>query len=296
MIRTQTFTATAGFCLLVSLTAFGAPFPQDDNSQPQIGRTTEREVKVTLNTSFGSVSISRGEPEKILVLEADPEDTKPNKLDMDYAIRNRIGYLDLSLGQDAHAHDRKRSSLKFGSLDGGTWNLKLSDALPISFDVELGVAKGDFDLSGLLVKDFNLSTGASDVSLRFDEPNKASIENLNIETGFSKFEGRDLCNANFKRLHFQGGLGTYSLDFGGRLTSEVDVYLEVGLGLMTVYVPSDDGVRVTYQKSWVSKVDCDSDFSSNGDNGLISDNYYSAPGKINMIISAGMGTVKIRRH
>jgi hypothetical protein len=295
MVRLGALKRAAGFCLITALTSYGAPLPQDESSPHQIGRTTEKELKVTLSTSFGSVNISRGEPEKILVLDADQEDSQPDKLGVEYAIRNRIGYLDLSLGRDAHDPEHKGKAVKLAVLEGGTWYLKLSDALPISFDIELGVAKGDFDLSGLQVKDFNLSTGASDVNLSFREENKSSIENLNIESGFSKFDGHNLCNANFKRLHFQGGLGTYSLDFSGQLSSEVDVDLEVGLGVMTVYVPASIGVRVTYDKSWVSKVDCDPDFASNGDNGYISENYYSAEGKINMTISTGMGTVKIRR-
>ncbi len=126
--------------------------------------------------------------------------------------------------------------------------MKFSDAVPISFDVQLGVGKGNFDFSGLHVKDFNLSTGAGDVVLSFDEPNPTTIENMNIESGVSKFDGRNLGNANFKHFRFQEGVGTSTLDFSGSLHSEVDVDLEVGMGVMTIIVPPEVGARVTFRQ------------------------------------------------
>jgi hypothetical protein len=287
-------------CLLLGLAATqpacAAPSPQDDSSIREIGRTTEKELKVVLTSSFGSVLFSRGEPEKILLLDGSPKTKKDPKINVDYSIRNRVGYMDLALGEGTRDGEGKKGSFRIADWNGGKWYLKFSDAVPISFDIQLGVGKGDFDLTGLQVKDFNLSTGASDVTLSFDEPNKSSIDNISIESGVSKFDGRNLCNANFKRFRFQGGVGAYTLDFGGDLTTEVDVDIEVGLGVMTIYVPSATGARVMYEKSWVSRVDCAADFGSSGDNQFVSGNYYSAPGKMNIRIDSGLGSVKIRRR
>jgi hypothetical protein len=274
----------------------GSPLPQEGGNSREVGRTTEKELKVTLNSSFGSVIISRGKSEKILLIESTSRENEDPKIAMDYAIRNRVGFMDLSLGEGSRENNGKRGGFKLSSFEGGKWFLKFSDAVPISFDVELGVGKGDFDLSGLQVKDFNLSTGASDVSLAFDEPNRGSIDNLSVESGVSKFDGRNLCNANFKRFHFQGGVGSYTLDFGGTLASEVDVDIEVGLGVLTMYLPRDIGARVTYDKTWASKVDTPDDFRGTADNAYTSENYYSASGKMNIRIDSGLGSVKIRRR
>ena len=279
-----------------SLTACAGPSPQEDATQREIGRTTEKELKVVLTSSFGSVLFSRGEPEKMLVLDASPRTKKDPKISVDYSVRNRVGYMDLALGEGAKEGEGKKGSFRISDWDGGTWYLKFTDAVPISFDIQLGVGKGDFDLTGLQVKDFNLSTGASDVTLAFDEPNRGSIDNISIESGVSKFDGRNLCNAKFKRFRFQGGVGAYTLDFGGQLNSEVDVDIEVGLGVLTIYVPPATGARIMYEKSWVSRVDCAADFGSNGDNEFVSDNYHSAPGKMNIRIDSGLGSVKIRRR
>jgi N-terminal domain of toast_rack, DUF2154 len=259
----------------------------------EIGRTTEKEVNVVLSSTFGSVTVSRGAEEKVLVAESyDEKDAQ--RMDLSYAVRNRVGYLDLALGEANHSVGHK-TSLNVSTLRGGKWDLRLSDALPVSLDIELGVGNGDFDLTGLQVKDFNLSTGASDVSLTFDKPNQSSIDNMHIETGVSKFYGRNLGNANFNHFRFEGGVGAYTLDFTGNLNHEADVDIEVGLGALTIIVPQNIGARVLFEESWVSRLDTDRDFKPSGHDQFDTDNYNSAAGKMNIRIDSGLGSVKIRR-
>jgi hypothetical protein len=263
----------------------------------EIGRTTERELNVVLSSSFGSVTVYRGEQEKMLVIETEQTGNDvPTSLD--YAIRNRIGYADITLGErrkDDEEREKKRS-FNLKNFNKGKWYLKLSDAVPVSFDIELGVGAGDFNLTGLQVKDFTLSAGASNVTLAFDEPNRTRIDNITIESGVTKFDGRNLGNANFRHLRFQGGMGAYSLDFGGMPNNEVDVDIEIGLGVLTVYVPREIGARVSYDKSWMSRIDCDEDFHESGTNDYLSDNYQDAAGKMNIRIDSGLGSIKIRRR
>ena len=134
------------------------------------------------------------------------------------------------------------------------------------------------------------------MNLAFDEPNVTSIDNLSIESGVSKFNGRNLGNANFKHFKFQGGVGAYTLDFAGTIATEVDADIDVGLGVLTIIVPQDVGARVSYEKSWVSRLDCDSDFHSVSDNEYETENYDRAEGKINFRIDSGLGSIKVRRR
>ncbi len=267
----------------------------DDGTTREIGRTTEKELAVVLTSSFGSVSISKGEPGKIVIAEALTKGKEDPRISVNYSIRNRVGYMDVVLGEKAEVEHNK-GSFKIQGFKAGKWFLRFSDGVPISFNVELGVGNGDFDLSGLNVKDFNLSTGASDVSLTFDEPNRSVIENMTIESGVSKFTGRNLGNANFKRFRFQGGLGSYTLDFNGNLTNEVDVDVEVGLGVLTLIVPEEVGARIYFEKNWFSRLDCDRNFHTVADDRYESDNFNSAAGRMNIRIDSGLGSVKIRRR
>ena len=235
MRSTKSYISQA-FALLLTLFFARTLLIAQDEASREIGRTTENELKVTLTSSFGTVKITRGDPEKMVVVQSSNDEE--HRMNMDYSIRNRIGYMDLSLGEGDQPPEGKKSSFHIADFHAGQWALKFSDAIPISFDVQLGVGKGNFDFSGLHVKDFNLSTGAGDVVLTFNEPNPTTIENMNIESGVSKFDGRNLGNANFKHFRFQEGVGTSTLDFSGGLHSEVDVDLEVGMGVMTVIVPA----------------------------------------------------------
>jgi hypothetical protein len=260
----------------------------------EIGRTTEKELKVVINTSFGSLRIAQGDPTKVVVMESKKQQF--GEFNYDYTVRNRVGYMDLTLGQgDTYNDEGQHARLHFANLKSGEWAFQFCNAIPISFDVELGVGKGDINLSGLQVKDLNLSTGASDVVLAFDQPNRATIENMNIEAGVSKFEGRNLGNANFRHFRFQGGVGTFKLDFGGEPAHEVDVDVQVGMGILTMVIPQAIGARVLYEKNWISRIECPDDFSSSGDNEYVSSNYESAKGKMIIRVESGVGNVRIKR-
>jgi hypothetical protein len=257
----------------------------------QIGRTTEKEINVVLSSAFGSIIVSKGDPGKILVAES-PEAKNQPPFDISYSVRNRIGYLEIGIGE---AGDQDNGNYDW-SLHGGQWLLYFSDELPISFDVELSVGKGYFDLSGMLVKDFTLSTGASDVTVNFDQENNELIEGISIESGVGKFSGLNLGNANFRQFNFQGGVGTYYLDFSGDLHREVDVDIEVGLGVVTLVVPGPVGARLSYEKSWISRLDCSKDFMLVEDGEYVTNNYGSASGRMNIRIESGLGSVRIRRE
>lgn len=288
-------TAVLALAILVVSLSPGLPFLPDSTSR-EIGRTTEKELKVVLTSSFGNVMISRGEPEKILMAESVSGRDEPPRMIVDYSIRNRVGYMDVTLGEETEERDDHKSSFKLSSLgEGGKWNIRLTDAIPISFDLKLGLGRGNFDLSGLKVKDFNLSTGASDVRLSFDEQNPSTIENMNIESGVSKFVAHNLGNANVKRFRFQGGVGSYVLDFSGKIQREVDVEVEVGLGVLTVIIPKEVGARLTCEETWVSRLDCGADFHATSDNVYTSDNLATAPTRMNIRIDSGLGSVKVRR-
>jgi len=267
-------------------------FAPGDGQTREVGRTTERDLNVVISASFGSMKIAAGESEKIVVVRAGYELHSP--LDLSYAVRNRVGYLDVTLGESGNGEHQK--VLRVKSIEGGDWDFRFCTAIPVSFDIEHGVGTAEFDLTGLQVKDFTLSSGAGDVVLVVNEPNSTVIDNLTIESGVSRFEGRNLGNANFRRFRFQGGVGASTLDFGGALTAEADVDVEIGVGTVTIVVPSDIGARVTYDEGWMSRFDYDHSLRKTSEHQYTTDNYASARGKLNITIDAGMGSVKIKRR
>jgi hypothetical protein len=283
---------------LVLCASFGFVFKGGNQFKKELVLKNEKELKVNLSAGFGDLFISRGNSSKIL--EAAISTELPGDLSdyIDYSSRDRVGYLNINTTETvAGSSDRERKhNVHFSGWKENTWDMHFTDAVPISYDLELGMGKGNLDFTGLAVKDLNISTGASSVTVRFDSPNKVSMDDMNIETGLSKFRGEGLCNANFRHFKFQGGVGSYSLDFAGQLHREADVDIEVGLGSLTVIVPREIGVKIYYEKSLIAHIDLPDDFSEREDDTYYSENFDSSTGKLKMHIEAGLGGVKIRRE
>lgn len=283
--------------LFAASAAFGGgPFTTGPNSyHREIERTKEKEVRISLESAFGNVFIERGTSDKILVADIEGRGSGGSSATISYRVENSIGYLSMEPGEWIEESDIEgEKNWKVKGLKSGSWYLKFSDSLPLSFDISLGVGEGDFNLTGLSVKDFVLSTGASTVTVQFDEPNRSVIEHLKIESGVSKFSGFNLGNANFRSFSFSGGVGSYTLDFGGELRKEVNVNIEVGLGAVTLILPREVGARVLAEETWLSRVSVDRDFTQRSSGEYVSDNFGTADGRMQITIDAGLGSVKIK--
>jgi predicted membrane protein len=267
----------------------------------EVKRTNEKEVTVRISSSFGSVNVSKGNADNIVQIayRKKTDDKSPN-IDIDYSLRNSVGDLDIELHPENSTSTRSRSgdvSVHVKDLNFKTdeWYVSLTDAVPIALEAELGAGKSNFDLSGLHLTELAISTGASKSILSFDIKNKGEIPELRIETGVSKFTAENLNNANFKRMSFESGVGSYYLDFGGDLNRTVDVTVNVGLGSVTVVIPRKIGVKVRYEDSWLSNLTIDDEFIRKRKGNYESENYDSAEGRMNIFIESGLGSVRVRR-
>ena len=286
-------------CLLVVTTLATA-----QDIERQITRTSEKEVKVKITASFGSVNISKGNSDKIVQVyyRKKHRDEEP-RLDLDYYIHNDVGDLRLEMnpkGVEVRSRehgDRHNININVNDFDfkSEEWYIKLVDDIPLSIKAELGAGKNNFDFSGLNISDLSISTGASSSTVEFDKKNENEIDEFKIETGVSKFVAENLNNANFRKLSFDGGVGSYYLDFGGELTHTVDVDVNVGLGAVKLTIPSNIGVRIKYQDSWLSNLSVDDEFIRMKKGVYETENYLKAEGRMNIYIASGLGSVKIRR-
>ena len=66
-----------------------------------------------------------------------------------------------------------------------TWELRLTDALPLRLSIEGGASQNIFDLTGLQLSRLNISQGASDTTIRFDAPNPILLQEFKFTTGAS---------------------------------------------------------------------------------------------------------------
>lgn len=271
--------------------------PLQDLSRREISSSGEREVAVTIDVSFGTLHISKGVKEKIAIVEYEEDFEDDERLDFSYRVNEGKGKLRIeskdrrrSKKRDGHGRDSDRRDA------GKKWYMQFTPSIPLSFNIELGAGKGIIDLTGMHVQALTLSSGASSAELICEKPNPIPLEKFVIESGVSKFSGQNLCNTNFRKLKFEGGVGAYKLDFGGKLQQSAEVDIEVGLGAVTIIIPDEVPARVVYDDSWLSSFDIDDGFVKTKKGVYETPSYADSDKRLTVKVESGLGSVKVRRR
>ena len=139
------------------------------------------------------------------------------------------------------------------------WDLKLGIA-PMRLAVTAGAYEGTYELGGLSLQRLSIKDGASKSQVNFSSPNPSQMESLTYQTGASSVSLIGLSDANFKKMEFNGGAGSFTLDFSGTLRSDGSVSIDAGVGTVHIIVPSTTAAEVivkgkltdvTYEGGWL---------------------------------------------
>jgi hypothetical protein len=116
------------------------------------------------------------------------------------------------------------------------WDLAIGN---VSTDLEIkaGAYKGNLDFSGIPLTNLQITDGASQAEITFDQLNPEVMKSLIYKTGASQISLYGLANANFNEMQFDGGAGAYTLDFSGELQHDTDVSVNFGLGDVKIIIP-----------------------------------------------------------
>jgi hypothetical protein len=273
----------------------GASLSAFQKTHREITKSKEKELNVVVDVSFGSLylqKVERNQKDKVAVVDYEYRNEDSDKLQINYDLSGETGKLRIKqkrMSRWSSDDDDDLDSHKTRRL-----TIYLTADIPISFDLELGAGKGDIDLSSLQVSDLKISTGASSVDLRCDDPNPISAESVEIESGVSKFSAFNLNNINFRKMKFDGGVGSYKLDFGGKLQQNASVSIEVGLGAISVVIPKETQTKVLYEDGWFSSFDVDRNFTKQRSGVYLSDD--GDKGRLlTMKIESGLGSVKVKQ-
>lgn len=118
------------------------------------------------------------------------------------------------------------------------WTLNFSENTPMNLTIDAGAYQGDMDFSGVQLASLAIRDGASENKVQFNTPNPIVMSELEYTTGASTVTLEGLANANFRNMFFNGGAGTYILDFSGTLTQEADVQIEAGVSTIKIIIPA----------------------------------------------------------
>ncbi|HEX9614919.1 MAG TPA: toast rack family protein [Bacteroidota bacterium] len=134
----------------------------------EINRGNERELKVIIEVSFGTVIIAPGEGGKILVADfTGSRDNDSKEVVVDYTSRGDRGELIIK----SKDHSRFWNDSDNEDTENRVWTLRFTDAVPLDMKIELGAGKGELDLTGMQLRTLKISSGASSVDMFCDTPN-----------------------------------------------------------------------------------------------------------------------------
>jgi len=187
----------------------------------------------------------------------------------------------------------QKSEMRFSGrndADAGHLQLELSRSAPVDLSLDLGAVESDLDLTGLRISRLHVESGASDAKLRFDSLNATRMSVLEVSLGAASFRGDRLANANARDIRVDAGIGSVELDLGGQWTQDIDLRVDVTLGIVTIHVPSDVGVHVTLDKTLAS---FDHEGLTERDGGWVSKNWDSAPHKLRVAAETVFGKLSI---
>ncbi len=139
----------------------GDSFP--NHTQQVIDLQGAKSVSATLRMGAGEMNVSGGSGH---LLNADFHfDRQFDNPEVDYHVSDGKGMLDVN---------QESGHINFGPSDN-TWDLNLSDDVPINLRVEMGAGQGNLKLHGMDVTEVELQIGAGQVVLDLTGPRKSDL-------------------------------------------------------------------------------------------------------------------------
>jgi N-terminal domain of toast_rack, DUF2154 len=218
--------------VILTLAVFGAacdaPGPRLTDAQTVALGGADR-AEVVLNMGAGEM-VLRG-ADQVPLLEASFEfNRERNRPEVDYRLMGGKGRLEIR-------HARRRG-INFGPTRN-RWDLLLSRAVPLEFDINLGAGKSDLDFRGFKIGRLEIDMGVGEMNLDLRGPHARSFD-VKIDGGVGS--GRlELPSEVGVRVKVDGGLG--SIDARG-LTKVSGAYVNEAYGKspVTIDVAIDAGI------------------------------------------------------
>lgn len=280
------------FLCLLGLVALPVLAAMTERYYFEIPHERETSLRADMELALGYVTIGKAEPGYLFQAEVALEDENMVP-EMSYERDGRTG--ELTLGFDSGGKSDDGLTVRgFNIPEDNEWLLFFSDRVALDLSLELGMTEAELDLTGLKVERLRVESGMAKTVLAFDERNPVAMEHLEVEAGMSKFVGRKLGNARFEHFSFEGGAGSFDLDFtGGPLPPGAVAEIEVGVSSLIVQLPDNTPVILQAPDSWLARVEVPNGFTKRG-KGLWHSRQVEDEGDAFIVrIEAGMGKVAV---
>lgn len=246
------------------------------------------EVDIEMDLAVGKYSISAAGSEAglIAIVSGTYEATK-----FDYTLdfRDRNGRGDLYFSTET-----LRRHLDDWDEWDNDYQFKLSPDMPLNLTLDVEAAESHFDFTDLALAELDIDIGAADVEIRFPTRNKVELDRFLIDAGACDLDIYQMGNSRFREVEFDGGVGSFTLDFTGEFDYRATADVSVGLGSIHIILPQGIGVRLELDDSWLSSVDFPRrEFERIRDDIYETDNFDTADGRLTIYLELGLGSAEI---
>jgi len=170
--------------------------------------------------------------------------------------------------------------------------LRLAPSVPLDLALRLSAADATLALGGLDVRGLSVDATASGGRVTFDKPNPSRIPSAELRATFAGIAVSGLGNARADTVRAKATLGRVELDLGGDWTGSTTLDLDAVLGVVTVRVPSDVGVKVDASTTLGS---VDTPGFTARDGALYSDNWSAAKRSVTIAGRAVLARLEVQR-
>lgn len=215
-----------------------------------------------------------------------------NRPEVRYEIVGDEGRLNVYFsGKLRKEDDESRNIMSLSKLYDNELDLSLTPRVPVDLDLELGVIKGTLDFGGLRIKNLRMEVGVSTADMLFMEPNPVSLQSCTIEGGVGKLMIEKIGNANVEDFSFEGGVGSYVLDFSGEFKQNIGANIDLGMGKVKLYLPRYIGTRIKVDKSFLSSFSIDDIYKKN--DYYYNENWEKTKYSLDLKIQTGVGKIEV---
>ncbi len=279
----KSLTAFAG-CLILVVSSTWAQ--RTEHVRESIDAEGAEEIIVKMEFGAGELLMNGADQSDVAIVEIDYD---PHRVDYvaEYRVRGGAGYLNLET-----INHRRRGF----DTDDNRWQVTLSTRYTYDIDAEIGASDAELNLGGIPLRKLDLDVGAASAVLAFDKPNPIRLEVFDLEVGAASLEGEMLGNANFEKINFSGGAGSFDLDFRGEYKGQSRISIELGLGSCDLTLPANVPVRIESDGGgWLSSIDVHGGSVERIDGGIYeSRDFDGAETRLVLEIDVGLGSVDIR--
>lgn len=281
-MRTTVYCAVFGVMVLVA--AAGALAL--DKKTVEVPAEGAKRLDVQLEFGAGELYINPDAVKNVAVFDI-TYDRRSVDYAVDYDVEGGTGHL--------VAESEHRENHDFDT-EENEWRVSLSREYPLTLDMSIGACDAEIDLGGLQLEELSMEVGAASAEITFSEPNPIEMEELRFEAGASSLTATDIGNANFRFCTFEGGAGSFDLDFRGEYTGESEIRIEIGMGSADIILPKGIPCRIEgTEEGFLSSVDIHGgEVDKVSDDAWESPDFDSATKRIVLQLEVGVGSIDVR--